>query len=111
MALHVEIDAAATPADRDALAAVAHAGTRVTWSGAAVPPLAAVAVRAREPGGPVRIAVASGAAVALSDGLAALDTVARRGRGTWRDRRRRRAVGRDFRALGRGARARSASRR
>lgn len=75
VALHVEIDAAATPADRDALAAVAHAGTRVTWSGAAVPPLVAVAVRAREPGGPVRIAVASGAAVTLSDGLAALDTV------------------------------------
>jgi len=83
-ALHVEMDAAPPPAERDALAAVAHAGTRVTWSapratlsrqGAAMPPLAVVAERAREPGGPVRIAVTSAADVAFSDGLAALDTV------------------------------------
>jgi len=83
-ALHVEMDAALPPAERDALVAVAHAGTRVTWSapratlsrqGAAMPPLAAVAERAREPGGPVRIAVTSAADVAFSDGLAALDTV------------------------------------
>ena len=74
-ALHVEIDAMPSPEDRDALAAVAHAGTHVTWSAATIPPLAAVAVRAREPGGPVRISVASTANVALSDGLAALDSV------------------------------------
>jgi hypothetical protein len=74
-ALHVDIDVTPAPADRDALAAVAHAGTRVTWSAAAMTPLAAVAERTREPGGPVRIAVASLADVAFSDGLAALDTV------------------------------------
>jgi hypothetical protein len=74
-ALHVDVDVTPSPADRDALAAVAHAGTRVTWSAAAVTPLAAVAERSREPGGPVRIAVASLAEVSLSDGLGALDTV------------------------------------
>lgn len=74
-AVHVVMDAPTTPAERDALAAVAHAGTRVTWGGVAVPPLAAVAERAREPGGPVHIALTSSAAVALSDGLAPLDTI------------------------------------
>jgi hypothetical protein len=74
-ALHVDIDAMPSPADRDALAAVAHAGTQVTWSATAIPPLAAVAARAREPGAPVHVDVASTANVALSDGLAALDSV------------------------------------
>ncbi len=74
-ALHVAIDAPPAPADRDALAAIAHAGTRVTWSGAAMPALAAVATRSREPGGAVQVAVASSANVSLSDGLAALDSV------------------------------------
>ncbi len=74
-ALHVDVDAMPSPEDRDALAAVAHAGTRVTWSAATIPPLAAVAVRSREPGGPVRISVASTEKVAVSDGLAALDSV------------------------------------
>ncbi len=73
--LHIDIDVTPTPADRDALAAVAHAGTHVSWSAASITPLAAVATRGREPGGPVRIAVASAAEVSLSDGLAALDTV------------------------------------
>lgn len=77
--LHVEIDGPSTPAERDALAAVAHSGTRVTWSGANLPPLAAVAERAREPDGAVRIAVTSSAPVALSDALAALDTVSATG--------------------------------
>jgi hypothetical protein len=74
-AVHVDIDAMPSPADRDALAAMAHAGTRVTWSAGVLPPLAAVAVRAREPGGPVRVSVASTVNVALSDGLAALDSL------------------------------------
>ncbi len=74
-AIHVAVDGLPDPAERDALAAVAHAGTRVTWNGAALPPLAAVAGRAREPGGPVQIAIASTADVSLADGLAALDTV------------------------------------
>jgi hypothetical protein len=74
-ALHVQIDAPPAPADRDALAAVAHAGTRVKWSGAAMPPLAAVATRERAPGAPVRISVASGTTVSLADGLASLDSV------------------------------------
>jgi hypothetical protein len=77
-ALHVAFDAAPTPAERDALAAMAHAGTRVTWSGEALAPLAplvAVARRAREPGRPVLVSVASTGSVALSDGLGALDTV------------------------------------
>jgi hypothetical protein len=74
-ALHVVVDTMPAPAERDGLAAMAHAGTRVTWSGAALPPLVAVATRSREPGGPVQVAVASTADVTLSDGIAALDTV------------------------------------
>ncbi len=74
-ALHVEVDASPSPSDRDALAAVSHAGTRVTWSAAKLPALAATAARAREPGGPVTISLASAAPVSLSDGLAALDSV------------------------------------
>jgi hypothetical protein len=74
-ALHVELDATPSAADRDALAAVAHAGTRVTWSSITIPALAAVAERSREPGGPVHIALASAANISLSDGLAPLDSV------------------------------------
>ncbi len=77
-ALHVDFDTTPAPAERDGLAAMAHAGTRVTWRGAgpaALTPLAAVAERSREPGGPVRITVASPADAVLSDGLGALDTV------------------------------------
>lgn len=74
-ALHVEMDESPTPADRDALVALARDGAHVTWGGVAMPALAAVAERAREPGGAVRIAVASAADVSLADGLAALDTV------------------------------------
>ncbi len=74
-ALHVEMDVPPTPEERDALAALARDGEHVTWSGGTLPPLAAVADRAREPGGPVRIALASPMDVALADGLAALDSV------------------------------------
>lgn len=83
-ALHVIVDALPSPADRDALAAVAHAGTRVTWSvpGATpsapwpgYPALAIVATRIREPGDPVRVTVASNADVTLGDSLAALDSL------------------------------------
>lgn len=73
--LHVQVDAPLTPPERDALAALALDGERLSWGGGAIPPLAAVAERAREPGGPVRIAVTSAADVALADGLAALDSV------------------------------------
>jgi hypothetical protein len=74
-ALHVELDGPPAPADRDALAALVRDGERVTWGGAELPPLAAVADRAREPGGAVRISLASAADVALADGLASLDSV------------------------------------
>ena len=82
--LHVVVDAMPAPADRDALAAVAHAGTHVTWSvpGAtrsspwpALPPLAVVASRVREPGDPVRFTVASNADVTLADSLASLESL------------------------------------
>jgi hypothetical protein len=74
-AVHVDVDESLTPPDRDALAALARDGAHVTWGGIALPPLAAVAERAREPGGAVHIAVASATDVSLSDGLASLDTV------------------------------------
>lgn len=74
-AVHVAFDDTPSPAMRDALAAVARAGTRVTWSGAALTPLAISAERVHEPSAPVRISVASGGLVELRDGIAVLDTL------------------------------------
>jgi hypothetical protein len=82
--LHVVVDAMPAPADRDALAAMAHAGTWVTWSAPiasrsqsrqALPNLAVVASRVREPGDPVRVTAVSNADVMLADSLAPLDSV------------------------------------
>ena len=74
-AVHVDVDSPMIPAQRDALAALARAGDLVTWGGAAIPPLAAVADRAREPGGAVRVSVTSSADIALADSLALLESV------------------------------------
>jgi len=74
-AVHVDVDSPVNPAQRDALAALARAGDLVTWGGAAIPALAAVADRAREPGGAVRVSVTSSADIALADSLALLESV------------------------------------
>jgi hypothetical protein len=83
-ALHVVMDAMPSPAERDELGAVAHAGTRVTWGAPAVPRsqstqalanLALVASRGREPGDPARVTIVSNADVTIADSLAPLDSL------------------------------------
>ena len=74
-AVHVSFDETPSPLVRDELAAMARAGTRVTWSGRALPPLAISAERVREPSGPVRITVVSTDRVEVRDDLAVLDTL------------------------------------
>ncbi|HVT40810.1 MAG TPA: hypothetical protein VHE78_17355 [Gemmatimonadaceae bacterium] len=74
-AVHVTFEDTPSPAARDVLAAVARAGTRVTWTGASLTPLAISAERMREPSAPVIIAAASGGQVELRDGIAVLDTL------------------------------------
>jgi hypothetical protein len=74
-AVHISFADGPSPAVRDALGAVARAGTRVTWSGPALTPLAMSAARMREPSAPVMVSVAAGGLVELSDGTAVLDTI------------------------------------
>src|SRR5688572_1327741 len=53
--VHVRIDSAVAPATRDWLAALASSGTRVTWEGHGVLPLAAVAEPVADPAGGTRV--------------------------------------------------------
>lgn len=75
--VHVRIDTALSPAQRDWLAALGGAGTRATWEGTGVVPLAAVAEPIADPTGATGIWVAApaGAAVALADRFGVLDSV------------------------------------
>ncbi|MFI5207026.1 MAG: hypothetical protein ACHQU8_00800 [Gemmatimonadales bacterium] len=76
-AVHVRVDGAISPAQRDWLAALAASGTRVTWSGAGALPVAAVAEPVADPAGATRIVVAApaGAVVSLADEYGSLDSV------------------------------------
>ena len=74
-AIHIAFAASPSPETRDALGAIARAGTRVTWSGPAIVPLAMTAARLREPAAPVRLAVYSTGDVELRDALGLLDSV------------------------------------
>jgi hypothetical protein len=74
-ALQVAFREAPTPEVRDALRARLHSGTPIRWSAEPLDPLAVSAERQREPGAPVRIAVAASGATELRDGLGVLDTV------------------------------------
>jgi hypothetical protein len=74
-AVHVSFSQSPAPATRDALGAIARAGTRVSWSGPGLTPLAMTADRVREPAASVRIVVASSGDVELRDAREVLDTV------------------------------------
>lgn len=74
-AVHVTFAASPRPVDRDALHALSHAGTQVTWSSTSLQPLAMTSARLREPGGAVRITVAAVAPVEIGDELAIIDSV------------------------------------
>ena len=74
-ATHVTFSASPSPVDRDALRALSHAGTQVTWSSVSLQPLAVTSARLREPGGAVRITVAAVAPVELADELAIIDSI------------------------------------
>jgi hypothetical protein len=75
-AADVRLDTVPGPAARAWLAALAAAGTRVTWGAARAPALAATAERAADPAGGLRLLAAAphGAAVRAADALGVLDS-------------------------------------
>ena len=73
--VYVTLVAAPSPVDRDLLAAIARAGTRVTWSGNALSPLVLSVERVREPDGGVRATLVSGEPSEVRDDLGVLDTL------------------------------------
>lgn len=75
--VHVRIDTALSPVQRDWLAALAAAGTRATWEGKGVLPLASVAEPIADPTGGtgIRVAAPAGATVMLADRFGVLDSV------------------------------------
>lgn len=75
--LDVTFDSAPTPATRDWLAALARAGTPVTWRARGLAPLAVIAERAPGPDDVVRVSVAApdDVSVAVGDGGGTIDTV------------------------------------
>src|SRR5687768_12138877 len=76
-AIAAELDSTPSAVHREWLAAIAAAGTEVTWSGD-LAPIVIGASTVPEPEGRVRVAIAAndGARVVLSDGLGVIDTVA-----------------------------------
>jgi hypothetical protein len=75
--VHVRVDGALTPAQRDWLAALRGVGTAVSWEGVGLDPLAAVADPVADPAGGTRVLVAAppGRRVVLADHLGVLDSV------------------------------------
>jgi len=75
-ALDLIVDGTLSPMQRDWIAALRHAGVRVSWHGD-VPALAIAVDRAREPvaRARVRLVADSGAPVAVSDSVGAIDSV------------------------------------
>jgi hypothetical protein len=82
-AVHVRIDGAISPVQRDWLAALAATGTRVTWSGAGALAVAAVAEPVADPAGATRVVAAAplGTVVSLADDYGPLDSVRAGGAG------------------------------
>ncbi|MDQ3515857.1 MAG: hypothetical protein M3403_03650, partial [Gemmatimonadota bacterium] len=76
-ALDVVVDSVPTALHRDWLAAIRAAGTKVSWSGRALPPVAVATSPVAEPESRIRVSVAGGDSteVVLSDQLGAIDTV------------------------------------
>lgn len=73
-AVHVTLSGAERLATRDSLAALARAGTRVTWSGV-IAPLAASVEPVREPSGGWRVAIASEGSAEVADEIGPLDSI------------------------------------
>ena len=74
---HVPIDGDVPPVARDWLAAIAGAGTRITWEQGNAVPVAAVAEPAADPAGAtsVRVAAPQGTQIVLMDAFGTLDSV------------------------------------
>ena len=74
--VHVRIDSGLSPVQLDWLSALKGVGTRVSWKGDGLLPVAAVASPVADPVGAtaVRVAVPPGAKVLLSDAMGALDS-------------------------------------
>lgn len=77
-AVHVRLDSVPPSDRRDWLSALAHAGTRVTWSGTSVPATALSVSRIADPAGAWELdaAVPSGDRALIGDATAPIDTVA-----------------------------------
>jgi len=73
-AVHVTLSGAERLGTRDSLAALARAGTRVTWSGV-IAPLAASVEPVREPSGGWRVAIASEGSAEVADEIGPLDSI------------------------------------
>jgi len=75
--VHLQVDGAIQPAHRDWLAAIAAAGSEVTWNGDSVMPLAIALDPVADPDGGTRVRVAApaGTTVVLEDDLGAMDSV------------------------------------
>lgn len=73
-AVHVDVNAAPSPVQRDSLAALARSGRAVTWSGE-VGAVMAVAEALREPVAGWRVAVVGDGAVIMRDSLDVLDSL------------------------------------
>jgi hypothetical protein len=76
--VHLSMDSAVSPVHREWLAALAAAGTRVSWDGDSVPPLAVALDPVPDPDGGTRIWAAAppGRMLVLEDDAGAVDSVA-----------------------------------
>lgn len=81
--VHVSLDAAPTPGERDWLRALRRTGTTVTWQGEAIPALALEAMPAVAPLGGINLSIAApaGARVAIRDDIGTIDSVVARAGG------------------------------
>ena len=80
--IHTRLDSVPSPLERDWLAAIAGAGSRMTWSGA-LPPLMIGAQPVASPAGGTKVLVAapSGSSIVLSDDVGVIDAVRARSTG------------------------------
>ncbi|HEX7089511.1 MAG TPA: hypothetical protein VF192_05205 [Longimicrobiales bacterium] len=81
--VHLTVDSAVSPAHREWLAALAAAGTGVSWDGDSVPPLAVALDPVPDPAGGTRIWATAppGTMLVLEDDVGAIDSVAAGGTG------------------------------
>jgi hypothetical protein len=74
--IHLSVDSVLSPRDRDWVAALARAGTIVTWSSSRMAPVAATLTRAADPGGMSELAASgtSGKVMLVRDATGVLDS-------------------------------------